>query len=72
MQLTGFDVKMFTGQKQLALFSHDPVKGERVRVVTDASNWTNVQLQPFGSNILSIENCVCQRNQRKQMHSWTF
>ena len=31
MQLTRFDVKMFTSQKQLALFSHDPVK------VTDAS-----------------------------------
>ena len=27
-QLTGFDVKVFTAQKQWALFSHDQVKNE--------------------------------------------
>ena len=27
-QLSGFDVKVFTAQRQWALFSHDPVKGE--------------------------------------------
>ena len=46
-QISGFDVKVFTTQKQWELFNHDPVKGESSSTCFYVSNISGDHFDPI-------------------------
>ena len=46
-QISGFDVKVLTAQKQWALFTHDPVKGESSSTCFYVSNISGDHFDPI-------------------------